>query len=438
MFAVLFVVSLMFFAPAAAADCFDDTPKTPFEEVVCADPELSALLADINDLYERLEKASLKPMPLKTERKNWLKKTEKFSQCPEKNPECLLDVFEKKKERLSKLAPTGTELIKLSGNEIKSEDFPFSPTAVTANEDGKIFLTVRPRSLSARKPIPNEGNAPSSDKGFILARYAENGRTNESIAYIEGEKADFPLKIRIDANDNLWISGRMNSLKARQSAVLPFNKSGHSYFLAHLNPDGTKIKTIRPFNLFSRFIDFYVNPIGDLTMMGDYQDRTVFIFFNTRTEGYENAFFLPSGNEYEAFVPADKSRRFFYVTGRTKKEGQATEKAFKSELPITRESAFVALYDIKTQDFKAFTYLDDFRPTLLSFDKNSVCITGETATPDRLKPYLTENAEYVSPYPYVLACFDAKLYELRYFGFFPVRPKEIKINKTRIKIIGID
>ena len=76
MFAVLFVVSLMFFAPAAAADCFDDTPKTPFEEVVCADPELSALLADINDLYERLEKASLKPMPLKTERKNWLKKTE--------------------------------------------------------------------------------------------------------------------------------------------------------------------------------------------------------------------------------------------------------------------------------------------------------------------------------------------------------------------------
>ena len=35
----------------------------------------------------------------------------------------------------------------------------------------------------------------------------------------------------------------------------------------HQNPDGTKIKTIRPFNLFSRFIDFYVNPIGDLTMI---------------------------------------------------------------------------------------------------------------------------------------------------------------------------
>ncbi len=84
MFAVLFVVSLMFFAPAAAADCFDDTPKTPFEEVVCADPELSALLTDINDLYERLEKASLKPMPLKTERKNWLKKRKNSRNAPRK------------------------------------------------------------------------------------------------------------------------------------------------------------------------------------------------------------------------------------------------------------------------------------------------------------------------------------------------------------------
>lgn len=228
----------------------------------------------------------------------------------------------------------------------------------------------------------------------------------------------------------------MNSLKARQSAVLPFNKSGHSYFLAHLNPDGTKIKTIRPFNLFSRFIDFYVNPIGDLTMMGDYQDRTVFIFFNTRTEGYENAFFLPSGNEYEAFVPADKSRRFFYVTGRTKKEGQATEKAFKSELPITRESAFVALYDIKTQDFKAFTYLDDFRPTLLSFDKNSVCLTGESATPDRLKSYLTENAEYKETEARFTACLTPDLETMTYFSYLPVRPKYIGINGTRIKIIG--
>lgn len=434
-----FFAALIFSCSVSAAEPVDheiNTPKTPFREALDSDPELRALNADISQIYNGLEKRMSRPSFLKKNRKQWEKDAAAFKGCPEKNAACLLYLFERKKAALSVLAPIGLQIIKLDGEGLASPELPFSPTSAAAAEDGSVFLTVQARpyagvDLTTDAPVNKTG-------GFILARYDETGKNKERAVRIGGNPADFPERLRFDPNGALWISGRTNSSLAPQSDVLPANKKGRAYFLLRSSPNGKDDKVIRPFNLFSRFIDFHVDSVGDLTMLGDYQNRTAVIFYNTRTEGYENAFFLPEGNEYEAFVPVREKRGLFYVIGRTKKEGQATNGVFKTTLPITRESAFVALYDIKTQTFKSFTYLDDFRPTLLSADENSVCLAGESAVFKRLIPYLTENAEYTAPSPYILACLSPELKTLRYFTFLPVRPKAISAGKNNLKILGVE
>lgn len=434
-----FIAALIFACSVLAAepaDCESDAPKTPFQEALCADPELNALNADVSQIYDDLEKRLSDSSFLKKNRAQWEKGAAAFKGCPEKSADCLLSLFEKKKAALSELAPIGMQVAKLDGENRRSSELPFSPAAAAAAEDGSVFLALQLR--------PPEGfdfiaDAPADvPTGFILARYDETGKRKIFSTRINGDPSDFPERLRFDPKGALWISGRTDSLRAPQSDALPFNRNGRAYFLLRSAPDGETEKNIRPFNLFSRLIDFRVDSVGDLTMLGDYQKRTAIIFYDTVSEDYENAFFLPDGNKYEAFAPVRGKKGLFYVVGRTKKEDQASENAFKKALPITRESAFVALYDLKTQNFKAFSYLDDFRPTLLDVSENALCLTGESAAFRRLTPYLTENAELDTPKPDVLACLTPELGKLRYFSFLPVSPKVIIINKTHIKIIGIE
>lgn len=328
--------------------------------------------------------------------------------------------------------------VSLSGDGIRTKDFPFSPAAVDVDATGKVHLAVQTRPYSGLDEATPDAlkKHPERFPSFMLARYDRTGKNKEFLTYDNETAADFPERLRVDANGTLWISGRTNSLSAPQPDSVPENPQGRAYFLAHLNPDGTEIKSVRPFNLFSRLIDFHINKIGDLVMLGEYQGRPALVFYNTRSEDYENVFFLPPENRYEAFVPHPSGKRLFYLFGTTEKGGQASENAFQKAVVPLRQAAFSAVYDVENQKFRNFTYLTDFgMPFLPAADGSGVCFALKTPVFKRLSLLPSSDALYKKPAPYAVACLPPELSGIGYFSFLPSEAKALVKNGNALKVV---
>ena len=209
------------------------------------------------------------------------------------------DAFDRTRDGLTdgyiaKVNPSGNALIyaTLLGGSGAYE----AATDITVNNRGEAYVTGY--TTSSDFPTKNPFQANLSGGGDIfITQLNETGGALVYATYLGGSVGDNGFGIRLDASENIYITGRTNSINfpLRNPTQSEYGGSGGDAFVAMLNPSGSQL-------IYSTFLGGSGNEEGRSIAID--QDGNTYITGETRSTDLplENPFQSQFGGSSDVFV----------------------------------------------------------------------------------------------------------------------------------------